>query len=134
MLVLRKKDSCPGVDGIPYSVWKAGGGIAIDALYQLYLSGLQFGSFPAEFNSSLAAFLPKGDIEVTQPGQVKPPASTRPLTLSNTDNKLLASAYSAPLRQIASEVVHHSQAGFLPGRQILDHIISLDSELRIWRG
>eukprot|EP00974_Lingulodinium_polyedra_P057794 5565641-Lingulodinium_polyedra.AAC.1 len=44
------------------------------------------------------------------------PGDTRPLSLSNTDAKIVAKATSWPLKEAAATVVRPMQTGVLPGR------------------
>src|ERR1700761_3633451 len=47
-------------------------------------------------------------------------ANYRPVTLLNTDYKLLTKALATRLGKVAGNIIHCSQAGFVPGRQISD--------------
>ena len=46
----------------------------------------------------------------------------RPITLLNSDYKLLTKALSLQLLNPIDEMIHRDQAGFIPGRSIFDHI------------
>lgn len=46
----------------------------------------------------------------------------RPITLLNSDYKLMTRALASKLAAHASSIVHPDQAGFVPGRRIFDHI------------
>jgi hypothetical protein len=47
-------------------------------------------------------------------------ANYRPITLLNTDYKLLTKAMSLGLSEVISGMIHPDQAGFMPGRMIQD--------------
>jgi Reverse transcriptase (RNA-dependent DNA polymerase) len=49
----------------------------------------------------------------------------RPITLLNTDYKLLTKALTIQLTEIISPLIHKDQAGFIPGWSIFDHIRTL---------
>jgi len=49
-------------------------------------------------------------------------ANYRPITLLNTDYKILTKALSLRLADIAPEIVNTDQAGFIPGRSIFDQV------------
>ncbi|KAF4615476.1 hypothetical protein D9613_003370 [Agrocybe pediades] len=47
-------------------------------------------------------------------------ANYRPLTMLNTDYKLMTKVYATRLSSVATTVLHENQAGFVKGRQITD--------------
>jgi ribonuclease HI/exonuclease III len=49
-------------------------------------------------------------------------ANYRPITLLNSDYKILTKAMSLALNEVVSKMVHPDQAGFIPGRRIQDQI------------
>eukprot|EP00959_Pyramimonas_sp_CCMP1952_P382986 8024854-Pyramimonas_sp.AAC.1 len=130
-ILTAKKDTTPGPDGIPYSSWRASGDIGKKVLYDLYLHLMQLGTLPGSFNECTAAFLPKGSAQLGHES-ARQPASTRPLSLSNCDNKLLSSAIAVPISKVAEDKVDKAQRGFIKGRQMLDNIVEVDSNLTIW--
>ena len=52
--------------------------------------------------------------------------NTRPLAISNTDNRLLATACRVRWERIACEHVHEHQCGFLPRRSMVANIVDID--------
>lgn len=46
----------------------------------------------------------------------------RPITLLNSDYKVMTRVLAMRVAAVAAELIHPDQAGFLPGRQIFDHI------------
>lgn len=46
----------------------------------------------------------------------------RPITLLNSDYKIMTKTLATRLANVASTVIHTDQAGFVPGRRIFDHI------------
>ncbi len=97
--------SAPGQDGIPSSAWRRLGPLATDVLHSalLELSAEQgqeslLEAFPADsagntgFNEAIMVFIPKkvdrelNGIRYNEPGEV------RPLSIVNTDNRLMANA------------------------------------------
>ena len=46
----------------------------------------------------------------------------RPITLLNSDYKLLTKALTLQLIEDIKKMIHHDQAGFIPGRSIFNHI------------
>ncbi|KAJ8454091.1 hypothetical protein ONZ51_g13231 [Trametes cubensis] len=123
-------DKSPGLDGLPTEVWKAyvrwyesdskrgaGGVDFVKYLTMFYNDIAQYGVVP---DSTFADgwICPvyklkkdKRDIE-----------NYRPITLLNTDYKIMTRALALRLADCAAEVIHPDQAGFMPGRSIFDHI------------
>lgn len=66
---------------------------------------------------------------------IRSPLQTRPLSLKNTDNKLVVSANMDALKSTYCKLTHHVQNGFVKGRNFLNNILDLDSAGRIysWR-
>ena len=66
------------------------------------------------------AFLPKGE-EINDYNIVsRRPEHTRPLTLGNCDQKLVAKLLDIPLARQASRSVAPQQVGFIRGRRLQD--------------
>ena len=75
---------------------------------------------PDTYNSSLLVCLPKKAGGATADGTpVYDPDATRPLSLVNCDNRIVAAAAKRRWERTFSAYVHPSQRGFLPGRSIL---------------
>ncbi|CAK0802619.1 unnamed protein product, partial [Prorocentrum cordatum] len=130
-LVEKLHDSAPGPDGIPYSVWRAHDNCT-RILYDFYLYFLASQRLPDDFNEALGVFLPKG----SQPGDdilVRREAdTTRPISLSNSDNKIISKALNCFLRDIVEITAHTQQRGFVRGRQIVDNLIEMEAHGLVW--
>jgi len=55
------------------------------------------------------------------------PACTRPLSLSNTNNKLIASAINRPLSSLCQATVAHQQFGNVRGRSLVSNIVKIET-------
>ena len=55
------------------------------------------------------------------------PSATRPLSLDNTDNKIINLLVNQPLAEYSQNVVHSCQQGSIPGRSLGKQVISADS-------
>lgn len=53
----------------------------------------------------------------------------RPLTLSSTDNKIVARALQRSLAGIAEDIVHPTQRGVMRGRQIVDNVFEAEGTI-----
>ncbi len=54
------------------------------------------------------------------------PATTRPISLPNTDNKYFALALNRPLAEAATVTVHPRQRGFVQGRSLIDNVLEIE--------
>ena len=89
---------------------------------------------PSGFNDSLLVFIPKGedtlnDINGTT---ARTPANTRPISLSNTDNKVFSGAINHVLAAATSAVIGQYQQGFIRGRSIVHQVVALDGYASLW--
>ena len=118
----------PGPDGIPYKAWRKLGELGVDILHEAMddLMGedaisLLRQAYAQEdglhsFNLSSLICLPKkktGTDELL--GDYYDTASTRPLVVVNTDNRLMANAARLQWEPIFNEWVSEVQRGFLRG-------------------
>jgi hypothetical protein len=58
------------------------------------------------------------------------PAEVRPLSIVNTDNRLMANAYRLRVEPLVAKAVSGMQRGFLPGRSMLQNVVEVDTEMR----
>ncbi len=65
----------------------------------------------------------EGEVEGGEDEAVRAAGKTRPLALSNTDNKLLATAFAQPLTEHAPSYIHAAQTGGVRGRQMLSNVL-----------
>eukprot|EP00959_Pyramimonas_sp_CCMP1952_P432000 9046849-Pyramimonas_sp.AAC.1 len=72
------------------------------------------GSAPVGFNHGMAVFLAKGsDPEDTPQNIIRKPEVTRPITLGNSDNKLVSVARNRSFSRVAAQTVLGNQRGFI---------------------
>ena len=109
-------DSAPGPDGIPYSFlkhfWNDFGPVLLDAWqYSLIKSEL-----PPSHKVSYLRLIPKAgkDTRII--------SNLRPITLSNTDHKLITKTYAKKLTKLVSDRIGEEQTAYIPGRLINDNI------------
>ena len=134
-------DSMPGPDGIPYAGWKALGALGIDVLFDaakalarpdssvLLRAAHGNDQEEHEFNLGTLCCLPKKPTGVDNDlGEYYAPESTRPLSIVNTDNRLIANSYRYCWEAIFAHWVSGKQRGFLPGRSMMSNVVDVDYE------
>ncbi len=129
-LRLTKNGSAPGLDGIPYELWKS-----------LRARFVEDSRFPQRqcFDPMRLLKAAFEDIRVhgvcpttafahgwmapiyKEKGEKTRIVNYRPITILNTDYKLLSKMMATRLAEVAPQLIHRSQAGFVPGRRIQDH-------------
>ena len=97
----------------------------------LYLGSHSFDSEALlDFLASRTVFIQKVELPTDSSGNfVRPLGKTRRLTLSNTDMKNISSAAACTLGKIATSCISDVQLGGVRGRQMIDHIIRMESRL-----
>jgi hypothetical protein len=112
------KDSSPGPDGIPYSVYKKLWSITGPIILNSWLYSLQIGTLPPSHLESAITLLPK---EGKDAGDIK---NWRPITLSNCDAKIITKAIAIKTSKIIDSIIDVSQTAYVPGRSITDNLRS----------
>ena len=140
----RTSRSAPGPDGIPYAAWRRLGPLAHDSLFaaaevlESEAGQAALGtSFPRDpdgrsaFNEAIMVFLPKKDPLVSEAGVAYTRAEeVRPLSIVNTDNRLLANALRLRIEPLLEAAVSRWQQGFLAGRSLLKNVVDVDAAMR----
>jgi endonuclease/exonuclease/phosphatase family metal-dependent hydrolase len=123
LMLASKTDSAPGPDGLRYSAWQAAGLLGARCLHGKLADMWEGEAAPASFRSSLLCFLPK----VTDCGGYCLPGETRPIALSDTAYKAIASMLNRILAAALPKFIDERQRGFMRGRQGLDHVMELEA-------
>ena len=139
--IAMAKNTMPGPDGIPSLTYKVLGDFGANILWEVLclLQGddaiEQLTSFfsqldPAvakSFNESILCLLPKkpSGSDLAN-GTYYEPGATRPLSISNADSRLIASAARCAWEPVLEAWISAAQRGFLKGRQMLHNIIDVD--------
>jgi len=108
----------PGPDGIPYEWWKyalrnTGDSAPLENLTKILNSHMRQIHFDAFAEADLSLLYKKGDTSLVK--------NYRPISLMNTDYKILTSIIAARTMKVAKSVIHMDQLGFVSGRDIRDH-------------
>ena len=109
------KDSCPGIDGIPYSVYKEFWSILSPHLLASWNKSIEIGQLSKEQKHSIISLLqkpgkPVGDIN-----------NLRPISLSNCDIKLVTKALSRRISKVVN-IFSNTQTAYLKNRRATDNI------------
>ena len=108
----------PGPDGVPTEVWLRGGEPAFHLLAALFTAIGNTSATPA-------GFLDGAVKPIFKAGDSAEAANYRPITLLNTDHRLLAKCLACRLSPLLAEAIGPEQAGFLTGRRGSDNILAL---------
>ena len=83
-----------------------------------------------EFNESLMVCLPKQAVDADEDGQeVYDPEGTRPLNITNADNRIIANAVRLKIEPMLDGIISKTQRGFVGGRSMAANIIDLDEAM-----
>jgi hypothetical protein len=112
------KDSAPGPDGIPYSVYKKLWGTVGDYVHKAWLHSMKTNTLPASHVESVITLLPKDG------KNLKDIKNWRPITLSNCDAKIITKALAMRMANVLNDIIDPSQTAYVPGRSVIDNIRS----------
>jgi hypothetical protein len=124
-------DTRPGPDGIPYRAWRALGPLSIATLWSA-ARRLEQPLNPKNpdhqaFNGSILCCLPKVGSSVHEDGrEIHKASETRPLTITDCSNRLIANAYRYRWEGLIAPIIDASQRGFLPGRSMLQNVVDIE--------
>jgi len=136
------KDTMPGPDGIPYVAWRRLGVLSQSVLLGTIKELSQedglvklrqaFGSDGEEahlFNEAIMAFIPKKPCCAQDGLEVYEAGGVRPLSIVNTDNRLMANAVRWMMEPILNRIISSEQKGFLRGRSLLANVVEIEDSL-----
>lgn len=104
-----KKGTSPGGDGLPAEFYQAFLPLVGPELVAVYQESLEGGKLPLSMRIGLVTLLHKKNSKEDL-------ANWRPITLLNTDYKILAKVLTLRLKEVVSSVVHPDQTCGVPGR------------------
>ena len=130
--ISKLRDSGVGCDSLLYSCWRYCHEEARSALYSFYvhLFDNNLADSEVDFLTSRLVFIQKGRIDADQAGNCRRhPSKTRPLNLANTDCKIISCMISIILSVVCSVCITTQQAGGMKGKQMIDHIFTLEAKI-----
>lgn len=110
----------PGLDGLPVELYRRYADVCAPLLSRLYTAIGRLGRVPAGFTDGVIKVLPKGGGEA----QV---GNYRPITLLNTDYRVLAKVLAYRLKAVQGSLIGPEQTAFVPGRHIGNNIMLLQT-------
>jgi exonuclease III len=108
----------PGLDGIPVELYRRGSSVMAPLLARVYSAMGRTGQMPHTVLDGLITSLHKT-------GDRTNPANYRPITLLNTDYRVLAKVLANRLLRCAGRLISPEQSAFLRGRHIGDGVMLL---------
>ena len=131
-MIATKKESAPGPDGIPYSIYRCAGGLRSHFLFNADKRVLEGGAVPTHFASSRTVFIPKSSNVDDNGLIVRSPYVLRPLTLCKCEWKIISAAICFVLHRYSMRRIHPAQRCDST-RQMADNIFEVETTaLRIW--
>lgn len=100
----------PGPDGLGNEIYKMFGGLLAPYLCKLYTRSYDDGTLPQTLMEATVTLLLKKGKDPEEVG------SYRPISLLNTDQKLLAKTLAKRLNAFMGKLIHQDQTGFIPNR------------------
>ena len=123
-LIVMKKDSAPGPDGICMALVGVQGGLGSQFFFNAYKYLLEGGTVPEDFAESRTVFIPKTS-DIDDNGRfIGSPHALRPLTLCNCDCMLLTTAICRGLHWYTMKCIHLSQR-CISSKQMTDNIFEI---------
>ena len=115
--ILSTGNTSPGPDGIHFVCYRSLVDIAAPILLEVF-DLLAAGKLPpASYNDGLLFLLEKAPTLLAE--------DTRPLSVTNTDNRIIARVASLTVMDASSRILEPCQKGFIPGRSGDDHLVDI---------
>jgi hypothetical protein len=128
-LTLAKNHSATGMDGCPYELWKEldrmnekaqeadSEGFDLTETLAIIFQDIQDHGIDERSDFALGWMCP-----IYKKKDKREISNYRPITLLNTDYKLLTKVLAIQIMKYVPSMIHPDQAGFIPNRSIFDHI------------
>ena len=113
-----KPGTCPGYDGIPVELYRKAGQPMVQLLARVFSAMAETGTTPSNFLDGVVS-------SIFKDGDPTLPSNYRPITLLNTDYRILAKILANRCLQHIPHLISAEQCAFLKGRSIGDSIMLL---------
>lgn len=107
-----KNGKSPGPDGLSNEIYKQFREVLAPYLLKVYNRAMEDGALPPTMNEAIITLIPKKGRDPEKVG------SYRPISLLNTDQKILTKILARRLSIHMGKMVHPDQTGFIPKRNL----------------
>ena len=115
----------PGEDGLPMEVFTQYGELLLPELLKVFNASLEEGVLPVSMNRANVILLLKPGKDPVDPG------SYRPISLLQSDVKILAKVLALRVNEIVSSIIHQDQAGFMPQKSTATNLRRLYLNMQV---
>ena len=111
VVYLMKDNRSPGMDGLPAELYKTFWTSLKHVYLDMILESWQLEDLPFSMKTAILALIHKGD----ERNRLK---HYRPISLLNSDYKIIAFVFAERLQKVLQSIIHSSQSGYIGGRYI----------------
>lgn len=124
-LIKMPNNKSPGPDGLPAEFYKTFWDILSPLLLRVITEIKTTSKIPPHMNTANITLIPKPNKDLTHP------ANYRPLSLINTDLKIITKTLATRLETVIPVIIHQDQTGFIKDRYASDNLRKLFNLINI---